>query len=122
MKKLFPQKKVWGTTALIFDENNVIIHYLNINKKGYCSEHFHKHKDNIFYIISGILKITIFKKHKQDIYMLRSGDTIKIPAESYHIFEAISNVQCIEVYSIKLDNDDIIRRTVGGIRKNGKKK
>ena len=45
--------KVWGSTEPILQSPAVEIHRINVKKDGYCSQHKHQSKINMFYVISG---------------------------------------------------------------------
>ena len=112
------QGKIWGETTEFFRNPMVSAHYLNIKKGGYCSEHKHTHKYNIFFVISGILKITIWRDEKlKDITVLTDNQTTAVPPGFWHYFEALKDTKAIEIYQVILEDPDIERRTQGGIRK-----
>jgi len=112
---LTKQGKIWGFTAEFFRNSIVSAHHLSIKKGKFCSEHFHKHKYNLFYVISGELEITIWRdKSLKDITIVYEGQTTAIPPGFYHKFRALTDVECIEIYQVLLIEPDIERRTVGG--------
>lgn len=110
--------KAWGSTSPIFEKNNVEMHYLNINKGGYCSTHFHQFKFNKFIVIKGELKVIINRdygaeKH-DDITVLTHGQEITVSPGDYHSFEALTDCEVLEVYWVELNATDIIRKNHGG--------
>lgn len=109
------QGKTWGYTTEFFRNAMVSAHHLEINKGGYCSEHIHKYKYNLFYIISGRLKITIWRENDVgDVTILTAGQVSAIPPDFYHKFEGLEKTECVEVYQVLLIDPDIKRRTQGG--------
>jgi len=111
------QGKVWGNTTLIFLNDNVEVHYLEVKKDGFCSEHKHIQKTNLFYIIVGQLEITQWLSPDcTDVTLLGPGEFTTIPAGSFHKFRAIMDVKCLEIYEVKLGRGDIERRTQGGLK------
>jgi cupin fold WbuC family metalloprotein len=107
--------KIWGQTQIVHQGDNFSIHLLNIRKGGYCSEHFHKSKWNIFLIISGKLEIDIWREKGQiDKTILQAKETSEIPPGVWHKFTALENTIAIEIYRVTLDPGDIERRTQGG--------
>ncbi len=112
------ENKVWGQTTELFNNNTASVHYLAIRRKGYCSEHKHAQKENIFYVVSGELLLTLWKERDdmegKEVYLM-AGDSCIIPIKTWHMFRAITAVECIEIYDYKYDGVDIIRRTVGGL-------
>lgn len=117
------QGKVWGNTTLIFLSNNVEVHFLEIRKEGFCSEHKHIQKTNLFYIISGQLEITQWLESEviaggiTDTTVLQTGEFTTIPAGVFHMFRAITDVRCLEIYEVKFVGADIERRSQGGMEK-----
>lgn len=96
----------------------VSAHHLEIKKGGYCSEHIHDHKFNLFYVISGRLEITIWReKDAKDETVLTSGQISAIPPGFFHMFRALEKTECIEMYQVLLIELDIKRRTQGGKEK-----
>jgi len=112
------QGKVWGETEEIFNNGTVSINLLRIKAGGYCSEHRHSKKSNIFFVLSGELKIDIWRERigMIDSTIIRQGESTMIESGLWHKFEALNDVECLEVYEIKLSSDDIERRTSGGMK------
>ena len=110
------QSKFWGETQCIFVGPTSEVHYLSIKKGGYCSEHKHNHKWNRFFVISGSLKVIIFRPNGQDVTVVRAGQFTDVPPGSFHKFEAEEDCTCLEIYWVdNIDVNDIDRRTIGGI-------
>jgi len=96
----------------------VSAHYLNIKKGGYCSEHKHDHKYNVFFVISGLLKITIWRdENLKDTTILADNQTTAVPPGFWHSFEALKDTKAVEVYQVILEDPDIERRSQGGVKK-----
>lgn len=113
------QGKNWGYTTKIFKNLNVEVHVIEIEKGGYCSIHAHD-KINIFYVISGKLKVKMWVDNKLiDVSEITAGQTTAVDADFEHQFEGIEKTICVEIYHIFLKPDDIRRRkgSVGGIKK-----
>ena len=112
------QGKDWGYMTEIFRNAMVSAHHLEINKGGFCSEHIHKFKFNVFYVTSGKLKITIWRENDvKDITILTIGQKSSVPPGFYHMFEGLEKTECIEIYQVLLIGEDIDRRTQGGPKK-----
>ena len=109
------QGKIWGETEEIFNNGIVSVNHLKIKKGGHCSEHRHSKKSNIFFVISGNLVIEIWKGGVNDETVIWQGDSTTIEPGVYHKFRALTDVECLEIYEVRLDGEDIERRTVGGI-------
>lgn len=50
----------------------------------------------------------------KDITVLTAGQNSAVPPGFYHMFRALTEVECIEVYHVILTEPDIERRTQGG--------
>jgi len=112
------QGKKWGYTTEIFRNAIVSAYHLEINKGGFCSEHRHEHKFNLFYVTSGKLEITIFRENDvKDITVLQKGQSSAVPPGFWHKFKGLEDTECIEIYQVLLIEPDIDRRTEGGIKK-----
>jgi mannose-6-phosphate isomerase-like protein (cupin superfamily) len=61
------------------------------------------------------MKITIFRGDLQDEVVLTSGMCTDIQPLVWHKFEALEDSDVIEIYWVALDDNDIERRTTGGI-------
>lgn len=109
------QNKFWGQTQCLFVGPLSETHYLKINRGGFCSEHEHKHKWNRFFLLSGSLKVIIYRPSGQDETILKPGQFTDVPPGDFHKFEALDDCECLEIYWIdNLDVADINRRSVGG--------
>ena len=111
------QSKKWGDTQEIFNNGIISIYHLKIKKDGFCSEHRHMFKSNIFFVVSGNLKLTIWNESgTQDSTVVWPGESSEIPPGAYHKFTALTDVECFEIYETKLRGEDIERRAEGGIK------
>ena len=108
--------KVWGTTEILMQSPIIEIHRIIINKGGFCSNHKHEFKWNMFYVIKGTLQIFVHKNNYDlvDITELVSGEYTTIKPGEYHSFKAVSDVYALEIYYPELLSEDIVRKTVGG--------
>jgi len=108
--------KVWGVTQCIHVGPYSETHYLEINKGGFCSNHCHKYKWNRFYIINGILQVTMYKENGEDVTVLEKGMATDVPPGIFHRFKCLEDCRCLEVYWIDdLNPFDIDRKDDGGI-------
>lgn len=111
------QGKIWGETEKIFNNGIISVHHLKIKKGGFSSAHSHKFKSNIFFIISGNLKLTIWHDSgTQDSTVIWPGESSEILPGICHKFEALTDVECLEIYETKLRGEDIERKTEGGLK------
>ena len=111
------QGKIWGKTEEIFSNGIVSVNHLKIKKGGFCSEHYHRFKSNLFFVLSGNLRLTIWTPEgKDDDTVIWPGESSEIPPSVYHKFIALTDVECLEIYETKLRGEDIERRTEGGLK------
>lgn len=109
------QGKCWGLTQSIFCLNGVDVNRLISLARGYCSEHRHACKFSRFFVLRGKMKVTIFSGEITDEIILTNGMCTDVPPGVWHKFEALEDSDTIEIYWVALNNDDIERRTTGGI-------
>lgn len=110
--------KVWGNTELLLKTPFVELHRIFVKEDGFCSTHTHKHKWNLFYVISGELDILVHKNDYDliDTTHLIEGEWTTIRPNEFHSFKAITDVEGLELYYPEPLSEDIIRKTVGGLQ------
>jgi len=118
MGLMIREGKAWGYTTEFFRNAMVSAYHLEINKGGFCSEHRHKHKFNLFYVLSGKLEVTIWRSAQmKDVTVVEAGQATAVAPGDYHMFRGLEKTECIEVYQVLLIEPDIDRRTQGGKEK-----
>jgi len=105
--------KCWGRNTEIFRNDSASVNLLELIKGGVCSWHFHRHKHNTFYLISG--KVTIRTEYNETV--LEPGHSILVSAPMKHQFEALEDSKMIEVMYVEYNQEDIIRETQGFLKK-----
>jgi len=60
-----PQEKVWGDTTPVSINSTHEVHFLNIKRGGYSSRHRHE-KNNLFYVVSGVIEVVRFDSEGQE--------------------------------------------------------
>lgn len=112
------QGKSWGETAEFFRNALVSAHHITIKKGGFCSEHQHAHKYNLFYVISGKLLIEIWRENDRiDGTIITAGQSTAVSPGFFHKFTALLDTEAVEIYQVFLEDPDIDRRTVGGLKR-----
>ena len=112
------QGKVWGETTEFFRNALVSAHHITIKKGGFCSKHRHAHKYNLFYVISGKLRVQIWRDEQTvDETIVAAGQSTAVSPGFFHKFWALEETEAIEVYQVFLEDPDIERETEGGIKK-----
>lgn len=94
-----------------------------------CSIHFHKEKDETFYVQSGFIRLTYlsreevaYKKslgytdeditHNMKVITMSKGDSFHVPVGMWHQFYAIEDSEIFE-FSTHHEDDDSFRITKG---------
>jgi len=108
--------KVWGETEEIFNNGVVSVNHLKIKQGGFCSEHCHEKKSNMFFVTTGNLLIRIWRDDNIDEIVVWAGESTTVEPGVYHQFRAQTDVECFEIYEVKLKGEDIVRRTTGGMK------
>ena len=113
--------KIWGSTQVVFEWNNIEINRLLPIKGSFCSEHKHHSKYSRFLVLRGKLRVKIFREHGLagrafvDTIDLGPGRSTDIPPGVWHQFEVLEDdTDAIEIYWVVLDAGDIERRSEGG--------
>jgi len=110
------QGKVWGETMPLLETPFCQIHRISIKSGATCSKHRHDHRWNAFYVIAGELKILAEKNDYQltDETLLQSGEICTIPPTENHWFEAMTDVEALEIYyPSPCSSADIVRENHG---------
>lgn len=101
--------KIWGVNNEIYSNDICSVNILSLKKGGTCSLHVHQFKHNLFYVISGKLKI-----HTElGDSILSSGQSFVILPNTKHLFAALEETIAVEVMFVKYDHADIKREKVG---------
>lgn len=101
-------KKIWGKEVWIINKDYCgKILYLN---QGYrCSLHFHKKKDETFYVIRGEVLMELEKRK----FIMRPGDSCHIKPGKLHRFTGLTDAQIIE-FSTHHEDSDSYRKEKSG--------
>lgn len=101
-------EKVWGKEIWIVNRD-----YCGkklILKKGFrCSMHYHKLKDETFYVLSGKVLIELGMKKQ----VMLPGDSIWIPPGARHRFTGLEDSEIME-FSTHHEDSDSYRETESG--------
>lgn len=109
-------EKPWGTNRLIYQGPYTEVWHASIKAGGVSSDgRMHKHalKNNDFYVVSGTLEVSQEDGDFLAGSTMRAGSQFSISAGRWHRFEAVTDVELIEVYHLPvIDPDDIERQAV----------
>ncbi len=100
--------KGWGREVWIANNSRYCGKILEIRKGNKCSLHFHKIKDESFYLRAGRLLVRI-KESPQAVameeFILEPGQCMDVPMGLVHQMEAIEDAELYEFSSQHLDSD-----------------
>lgn len=112
------QGKVWGSTQPLIQNPLFELHRIEFKAGFKCSEHYHKHKINYFYVESGRMLVKVWQDKEQtglvDVTQLGPGEATMVMPGLFHQFEGVEDGVAFEVYWTELNHNDIVRRTIGG--------
>lgn len=96
-------KKVWGYEQEIanFEGPNYCGKKLVLKPQYQCSVHYHKEKDEVFYINKGYVLLLIDGKE----HLMKPGSRIRIPPETKHRFIGLTPAEIIEISTHHKDED-----------------
>lgn len=103
--------KPWGKEYLSFQNDNIGIWILHINKGCETSTHCHFKKDTILFPISGCFKINLFDSYK----ILHIFEKLYVPRNTFHGIHAYSDDAVMiemEIYTDQInytDKNDLLR-------------
>lgn len=114
---MITEGKIWGVTSEVYRDDTVSVNYLEIKAHGFCSEHCHARKTNIFIVLEGELAVRVWRDRALiDFTVLKPGMSLHVLPGQWHQFEAKTVVRALEIYRVRLEDPDIDRRTQGGKR------
>lgn len=109
--------KIWGNTELIHANGVLEFHRIEYRAGYKCSEHYHKHKWNGFFVESGKMIVRVWQTADQeglvDETVLSAGDFTQVKPGLVHQFEGVEDGVAFELYWAEFSHDDIERRTIG---------
>jgi len=99
-------KKLWGSEEWLVNNNLYCAKYLNL-KRGYqCSLHYHKLKDETFYILEGIIELELQENGREVTITLVRGNQYRLKPYTLHRFRAITfRAKILEISTTHFDSD-----------------
>ena len=110
--------KVWGWTQTISLTPEMHVAFAHLNAGGYSSRHYHESSWNRFYVCSGLLQVTVYRNDKEEVIVIKAGETLDIEPKLAHRMKAVTDCDIIEIYwsnNEVLDVEDIVRADDGGL-------
>lgn len=94
-------KKVWGSEEWLVNTNKYCGKFLNL-KKGYqCSMHYHKNKDETFYILKGKVLMEV----NGEANVMIKNESARIYPNQKHRFTGIENSTILEISTPHEESD-----------------
>jgi quercetin dioxygenase-like cupin family protein len=102
-------KKVWGSEEWIANTDQYCGKILNLNKGYRCSIHYHKIKDETFYISEGKVLMEVGNELK----IMKAGESQRIIPGTKHRFTGLEDSVIVE-FSTHHEEGDSYRDTESG--------
>ena len=98
--------KGWGWENWIVNKKEYCGKILFVKRGKRCSLHYHKIKDEVFYIQSGTVLLEIQTEPEYlDEYRLTAGDSFHIPTGLTHRFTGLTDAYIVEFSTEHFDED-----------------
>jgi len=102
-------KKIWGKEIWMANTDKYCGKLLKIEKGKRCSIHYHKIKDETFYILEG----RVLMEDGEEIRIMDKGDVLRLKPGTKHRFSGLKDSLIIEI-STHHEDDDSYRDVLGG--------
>lgn len=111
-KKFLPEEhpKGWGKELWITNTDKYCGKILCFNKGKRCSWHYHEIKDEVFYLLNGLMEITVSEsndREKAETFFLKRGETFHVKTGLRHQMLAIEDSELLEVSTQHFEDDSI---------------
>lgn len=103
-------KKGWGYEKWIRNSSEYCGKILFFNAGKKCSWHYHKIKDEVFYVQRGLVVIKFSWENEltnASEILLRAGESFHVPQGLRHQMKAIEETELFEISTTHFDTDSI---------------
>jgi len=98
--------KGWGFEKIITNTEKYCCKILHFHKNKQCSYHYHRLKDELFYVLSGKLSIRYGEGDEIEFSkILNAGDSFHVPIGMRHQMFAIEETDLLEVSTQDFTDD-----------------
>lgn len=107
-KKPQEHKKGWGKELWIANDEKYCGKILVLQKGKKCSIHYHKIKDETFYILEGKVKMELYPNgypSEPEIIEMNQGDVLHLPIGLAHRFFGLEDSQIMEISTQHFEED-----------------
>ena len=94
-------KKVWGYEIWLVNCELYCSKILHLDKGYRCSAHYHKKKDETFYVLSGYIILEL----NGERYSMSPGDAIRVFPGDVHRFTGITDADILEISTRHYEED-----------------
>lgn len=98
-------QKLWGWEEWIVNNEKYCGKKLVFRKGFRCSLHFHKIKEESFYILAGIIHLELVCNGVRRVRIMRPGDVEHISVGVVHRITALTNAEVMEFSTQHFDED-----------------
>ena len=103
-------EKGWGHEKWIVNTPEYCGKILHVKRGKRCSWHYHRLKDETFYVQSGRVMVFIGEGNDEEtaeMLVLEPGDSLHIPPDTRHFFFGLTDADIFEFSTHHEDNDSI---------------
>jgi len=100
-------QKIWGHEEWLVNTDRYCGKILTLKPGFECSYHYHKEKDETFYILRGLVYIMLEGEEK----ILRQGDVQRILPGQIHKFASLEGISRMMEFSTHHEDSDSYRET-----------
>ena len=98
-------EKVWGKEIWMINTEKYCGKILYLKKGKRCSMHFHKNKDETFYVQQGKVLIELWEDGKDINQLMKQGDSVRIKPFQPHRFNGLEKSTIIEISTTHEESD-----------------
>jgi mannose-6-phosphate isomerase-like protein (cupin superfamily) len=94
-------EKVWGYETWIVNNEEYCGKFLHLKKHHRCSTHYHKKKDETFYIMGG----RVLMELNDEVFLMMPGDAVRVRRGQPHRFTGLRDSVIIEFSTQHFEDD-----------------
>ena len=99
-------KKLWGSEEWLVNNIKYCAKYLNLVQGYQCSLHYHKIKDETFYVLEGIVELELQEEGRPATVTLKKGEQYRLVPYTLHRFRAKTfRAKILEISTTHFDSD-----------------
>ena len=103
-------KKLWGSEEWLANTENYCGKILTLNAGFRCSYHYHKKKDETFYVLEGKVYLVLAGREM----LLNEGDSQRVLPGQRHSFSSLTDISRIIEISTHHEEEDSYREDKSG--------